>query len=228
MYTKTKQICPCRTHKAYFIIDCLSYESFVVTTIIFFFLWRYSPNLGLGLPPWNSPFHFGFLGLRQSVGLLGRVISSSQGLYLNTRQHKHRINTHTHHTSMPCVGFEPTILASERAKAVHALDARLPWPALSYIRDTPEASGMEAMNVSVVVHVMCYTVAPALNTLVPTGKGHALHSSNFNILLWKMRLMRINYADYTQWSSEPSCDQQNIITIIIIVIYYYSCRSTHR
>jgi hypothetical protein len=26
-------------------------------------------------------------------GLLGRLISSSQGLYLNTGQHKHRINT---------------------------------------------------------------------------------------------------------------------------------------
>jgi hypothetical protein len=46
----------------------------------FFFLWRYSPFLGLGLPPRNSPFHFSFLDLRHSVGLLGRVISSSQGL----------------------------------------------------------------------------------------------------------------------------------------------------
>jgi hypothetical protein len=36
----------------------------------------------------------------QSVGLLGRVIEPSQGLYLNTGQHKHRINAHTHtHTS---------------------------------------------------------------------------------------------------------------------------------
>jgi hypothetical protein len=29
------------------------------------------------------------------MGLLGRGISSSQGLYLNTGQHKHRINAHT-------------------------------------------------------------------------------------------------------------------------------------
>jgi hypothetical protein len=56
------------------------------------------------------------------VGLLGRVISSSQGLYLNTGQHKHRINTYTYQTFMPCVGFEPTIAASKRAKTVHALD----------------------------------------------------------------------------------------------------------
>jgi hypothetical protein len=63
-----------------------------------------------------------FLNLRQSVGLPGRGISSSQGLYLNTGQHKHRINTYTHQTSMPCFGFEPTIPASERAKTVYASD----------------------------------------------------------------------------------------------------------
>jgi hypothetical protein len=40
----------------------------------FFLHWRYRPHLGLGLPPWNSQFHFGFLlDLRHSVGLLGRV-----------------------------------------------------------------------------------------------------------------------------------------------------------
>jgi hypothetical protein len=58
----------------------------------FFFLWRYSPNSGLGLPPWNFPYHYGLLDLRQSVKLLGRMISSSQGLYLYTNTEK----THTH------------------------------------------------------------------------------------------------------------------------------------
>jgi hypothetical protein len=37
----------------------------------------------------------------QTVELLGRVISPSQGRYLNTEQHKHRINAYTHQTSMP-------------------------------------------------------------------------------------------------------------------------------
>jgi hypothetical protein len=58
----------------------------------------------------------------QTVGLLGRVISPSQGRYLHTGQHKHRINAYTHQTSMPWLGFEPTIPASERTKTVHALD----------------------------------------------------------------------------------------------------------
>jgi hypothetical protein len=54
-----------------------------------------------------------------TVGLFGRVISSSEGLYLNIGQHKYRINIHR--TSMLWVGFEPTILASERAKTVYFL-----------------------------------------------------------------------------------------------------------
>jgi hypothetical protein len=69
----------------------------------FFLLSRYSPNLGLGLPPWNSPFHFDYLDLRHSLGLLGRVISSTQGLYLYTNTEK-RTHTHKHQTSMPWVG----------------------------------------------------------------------------------------------------------------------------
>jgi hypothetical protein len=57
----------------------------------------------------------------QTVGLLGRVISSSQGLYLNTGQHKHRKNAYTYQISMSCMGFETTIPASVRVKTVHAL-----------------------------------------------------------------------------------------------------------
>jgi hypothetical protein len=47
-------------------------------------------------PPWAlaSDF-FSFMIILQVVGLLGRVISSSQGLYLCTGEHKHRINTYT-------------------------------------------------------------------------------------------------------------------------------------
>jgi hypothetical protein len=51
--------------------------------------WRYRPSLGPGLI-----FSF-VIFFTQTVGLLGRVISPSQDLYLNTRQHKHRINTYT-------------------------------------------------------------------------------------------------------------------------------------
>jgi hypothetical protein len=80
-----------------------------------FFHWLYSP-----LGPW--PLIFSFMIILQTVGLLGWVISSSQGLYLNTGQHTYRINTYPYQTFMPCVGFEPKIPASGRAKAVHALD----------------------------------------------------------------------------------------------------------
>jgi hypothetical protein len=78
--------------------------------LILFFTDSTAP-LGPGL------WFFSFMIILQTVGLLGRVISLSQGLYLNTGQHKHRINTYTYQTSVPCVS------PSERAKTVHALDS---------------------------------------------------------------------------------------------------------
>jgi hypothetical protein len=48
-----------------------------------------------------AAFYFSFLFYTRAVGLLERVISSSQGLYLNTRQHKHR-KTHIHTVKHPC------------------------------------------------------------------------------------------------------------------------------
>jgi hypothetical protein len=44
--------------------------------------------------PW--PLFCDIILYTQSVGLLGREISPSQGLYLYTEQHKHRINAHRH------------------------------------------------------------------------------------------------------------------------------------
>jgi hypothetical protein len=44
------------------------------------------------------------------------VISPLQGRYLTQKQNKRK------QTSMPQIGFEPTVPAFERAKAVHALE----------------------------------------------------------------------------------------------------------
>jgi hypothetical protein len=64
-----------------------------------------------------------FLNQGQPVRLLGRVISSSQGLYLYTNTKKH---THTYtNTKHPCPEWDSnpwSRLPSERAKTVHALD----------------------------------------------------------------------------------------------------------
>jgi hypothetical protein len=78
----------------------------------------------VALPPIEDPgFSFSSVIIfSQTVGLLGRVISPSQGRYLSKGQHKHRMNAYPHQTSMHCVGFEPTNPASEQTKAVHALD----------------------------------------------------------------------------------------------------------
>jgi hypothetical protein len=62
---------------------------------------------------------FQFLDLfTQSVGLLGRGIRPSQGRYLHrTTQTQNKLTQ----TSMPEVGFEPTIPVFKRTKTVHAL-----------------------------------------------------------------------------------------------------------
>jgi hypothetical protein len=59
------------------------------------YLWLYSP-----CGPW--PLFFSFLIYTHSVGFLGRGISPSQGRYLHTEQHKHRINAHRH----PCLEWD--------------------------------------------------------------------------------------------------------------------------
>jgi hypothetical protein len=60
---------------------------------------------------------------RQSVGLLGRVIALSQGhcLHRTTQRQKKRGQT-----SMPQVGFEPTISVFEWAKDVYVLGPARP------------------------------------------------------------------------------------------------------
>jgi hypothetical protein len=52
-------------------------------------------------------------------GLLGRVMSPSQGRYLHTGQDKHRINAHTDtHALSGILSHDPSV----RASAVYALD----------------------------------------------------------------------------------------------------------
>jgi hypothetical protein len=102
-----------------------------------FFLWRYSPNLGLGLPPWNSPFQFGFLDLRQSVGLLGRVISSSQGLSTCTQTQK---NAHTQtlhiHALSGILTHDPGFRASEDSACLRPLAYRdRHWGLITYLNE---------------------------------------------------------------------------------------------
>jgi hypothetical protein len=59
-----------------------------ITSSLFFPL--LSPYLGAGSHIGAQGCLLSFLDLSQVVGLLGRVISSSQGLYLHIGQHKHR------------------------------------------------------------------------------------------------------------------------------------------
>jgi hypothetical protein len=67
-----------------------------------------------------------FLNLGQSVGLLGRVISSTQDLYLH-RAHKHRINVHIHiniHASSRIRTYDSGIRASQDSSWLRTLGDR--------------------------------------------------------------------------------------------------------
>jgi hypothetical protein len=78
------------------------------TYFSFIHQWHYSPMLGLGLF-----FSFG-IPPPQTVKLLGRVTSQSQGRYRHTGQHKHRINAHTDiHALSRIRTHYPSVRASE-------------------------------------------------------------------------------------------------------------------
>jgi hypothetical protein len=72
-----------------------------------------------------SPFFSFIICFTQTVGLLGRVISPSQGLYLHTGQHKHRINAHTNiHASSRIRTYDPSVRASEDSSCLRPLGYR--------------------------------------------------------------------------------------------------------
>jgi hypothetical protein len=82
--------------------------SYFVSFHSFIHQWLYSTLLGPGL------FFSFVIFFTQTVGLLGRVISPSQGRYLHTGQHKHRINAHTDiHALSGIRTYDPSVRASE-------------------------------------------------------------------------------------------------------------------
>jgi hypothetical protein len=74
-----------------------------------FLLFRLQFNwiINIALQPFVVPWPlFQFLTLyTQSIVLLGRGISPSQGPYLHREQHRHRINAHRH----PCLEWDSTL-----------------------------------------------------------------------------------------------------------------------
>jgi hypothetical protein len=95
----------------------------------FFSLWLYSPS--------DLCRFFSFLIYTQSVGLLGRGNSPSQGRWLHTELHKHRINAHRH----PCLerDSKPRLQCSSGRRRFmpwlrshcDRLEQQLYWPIIS-------------------------------------------------------------------------------------------------
>jgi hypothetical protein len=77
--------------------------------LVFFFQWLLQPLQGPGLFFSSVTIFF-----TQTVGLLGRVISPSQGRYLYTGKHKHRIYTYTDIHALSWIRtHDPSVRASE-------------------------------------------------------------------------------------------------------------------
>jgi hypothetical protein len=78
---------------------------------------------------------FGFLIYTQSVGLLGRVISQSQGRYLHTEQHRQRINAGRH----PCFEWDLNpVHALDRVATVIYVEQSMVYTNLSFMTNTEE------------------------------------------------------------------------------------------
>jgi hypothetical protein len=99
---------------------------FKISALIILFFLPLCSHLGACSNFWSIGLISQFLDNSQTVGLFGRVISSSQGLYLNTGQHKHR-KTHTH-TKHPCPEWirthDPGLRASEDSTYLRPLGYR--------------------------------------------------------------------------------------------------------
>jgi hypothetical protein len=79
------------------------------------------------------------LSFTQTVGLLGRVISSSQGRYLHRGQHKHRINSHTDIHALSGIRTQaPSVWASEDSSCLRPRGRCVRW--LKLIHQTNAAT----------------------------------------------------------------------------------------
>jgi hypothetical protein len=95
-YERNQRVVRCTQHPSW--CDSYNHCPWKLLTYLHTYLNRSSYNLGC---PGCFFFH---LIILQNIGLFGRVISLSQGLYLNTGQQKHR-KTHTH-TKHPCLMWD--------------------------------------------------------------------------------------------------------------------------
>jgi hypothetical protein len=99
------------------------------------------PLLGSSLPYWSTGLITHFLDLSQAAGLLGRVISSSQGLSINTGQYKYRkTRTHIKHPCPMRDSNQQSRPPSDR-KLFMPQTARLLRPACKTLRNCKSGQG---------------------------------------------------------------------------------------
>jgi hypothetical protein len=101
----------------------------------------------------------------QSVGLLGRGISMSQGLYLQTGQHKHRINAHTDiHASSGIEDHDPSFRASEDSSCLRLRGPNLVYPFKFYKQYIPVNDNNNNKDVTLILRVWKWSSSHNIST----------------------------------------------------------------
>jgi hypothetical protein len=143
------------------------------------------PLLGSSLPYWSTGLITQFLDLSQAAVLLGRVISSSQCLYLNTREDKHRKKrTHIKHP-YPRRNSNPQSRPPSDRRLFMPQIARLPRPANLLL--TGEKSKLNPFSM----------VMPLCGEIVDNSYTHTCSSIQFNLFACKRNNPTANYKAST-------------------------------
>jgi hypothetical protein len=187
---------------------------------LFFFYWLDSP-----CGPWSL---FSLLIYSQSVGLIGRVISSLEGLYRNTGQHKHRINTYTHTPNIHALSGIRThyhsIRATEDSSCLRPLGYRYLRETLSHILNRVEGfMGYTLNHQFITAQLLLFTRKQLLEPLVtcPTNlQNFCMEYFSFLFsqadfsrlscwLIWLTFMTgcldRVIWPDLTDWSHWLTC-----------------------
>jgi hypothetical protein len=149
---------------------------------------------------------FRFLIYTQSAGLLGRGISPSQGRYLYTEQHKHRINAHNTNihtlsgirTYDPCVRAASDLAAPVNGRRISLTDNKFPAVTLSM---TPNAFYLNLAS------------SPVSFLLIPSPSGFLCVFSTYthHVLSPAVRINGVNLERRRYLIDRPNSEGDNAI-----------------
>jgi hypothetical protein len=157
---------------------------------------------------WSLGRFFSFLILIQSVGLLGRGISPSQGRYLRrTTQIQNKLTQ----TSMPWVGFEPSIPAVERAKTVCDLDRAATVDGILMSLGQSCSHSLQS-QVAILSNFSIVRTKPYQPLIENLNTKHIMR----NVLVCTFQRMLLIWFNHGRWSDVVAQRDKNKCKIVIV------------